>query len=1299
MFEPVPAPQEPDGRRPMPGNWSHCLSTSLLVFVLCAGVCFLYTHFSSSLLGSFAMRPPLENDIQTPPELTAIFRPGDWELEKNTRILKIRNLMILVSEMQNPQSNRITLSPCTLLCFPEGENDPVRRLRGVVTMRIHGPVDITLRKGGDVEFDIEELQIPGRVEIWRSGDPSQPDESFFLTAENVNLNRQRLWTPADFSMRCGRHSGEGTGLRLEFVQRADDEGGPLADIRMAEIQRLKYFTFAPGAFPGVKNSDATTNGGDGTANDANRSAMRFLADSREPVSVTCRSSMTFDFDTSTLSLFNDVRISQGPDDNPLSRMTCENLKLEFQYPAAGMAVATAEKSASAKDAVTKNHSAGSPERLSLAGTPQLRDLSQLAIRRLEAIGYPARLYSQPDDLEVEAKSIQYNAATEALRVTNLGTLVPQMGESRDDPVRMRLGTSQFETSEILCFLNSDEGLTRCASGPGRLILWPQPDGTANGGTAAMSGTTRNIADAELIVAWRGGMEWVPDLDAPVTTGNDMAIRGDNATTADGAARRVTLSGGVEVTAKESAMVTSNSTGHGTTGDSKLRIAAESVSLWLAASDDTASDGNAVVSDGTATDNGFYGPDGGLAGNAMARLEPLRLRAVRGVTVPQITLETTELTGLFEDIQIWFEKTPSYVAQSSGLGTMAARRSQLHQVAKPVFAQLAQDGGANGGTGRSLVAPTPLETMTLLTPVSASATTWEDPSRNPSDSGTMAGTSINTPHSSAPETTNDASPNTMGWTAKEDPPDTLFGRSRFTASARELRALVQLPPRSEYMSINRSEAATDGENSGENGTFGTGISGGTSRGIVSGVLVRELILNGQARIIEIPPPSDSVYASGDETAAEEMIPIRFEGEQLIVKDINDASMSMLHVVGTPARLSGRGVEFTSSTLTVDRRTQQIHSQGRGVVTLQPPRHTARTGPSASATTDDAMAVTANLTDPVTLTWDGHLQLEGTTLQIESVASPVTIRSGENQLESDTLEIRFRESPLADLISQEKRSLRDNIERITLGGRVHYHGIQRDENGEQSGEVELLTSRLTTDMDGQFTASHAPDGNGEFRIVQRGNFLNAGSLSSSLRAGQAGAATIGATAEPDDPSTRTAICGTFRDQMWGNWKNRELTLGNQVSAVVGKVVAWSDRLAFGGPPPSDGMKLGCNRLSVTLLPAPADGMTAQLSTDAVTGNPGNGAMAAFGTDGANRLELEMRGGAEINSREFTATAEEIKYSGEKELVTLQGTEFQPVQIYVFDPQRGNSEPYRFQLVKIWPRLGQAVVEKPQRITGGM
>ena len=1116
------------------GSFTQCISSGVLVFLLTLGLCFLYVRFSHTLLGSYAIRSSQAYEILPPPELAELFRRGDWELEKTTRIIQYRNLIILVSKVVNSESDRIICSPCTILFFPANETDLVRRIRAVIKMRVRGTVEITMdRSGSAADFgEVSELQVPGRLEIVREGDPSRPEESFFLSAENVSVNRERLWTPGDFSVRYGRHSGEGTGLRLTFLPSEEGSGISFSNMDQAEVQKLKYATFASGAF---RSNDSPQSESQQTYEEK-RDSLKFL-EGNAPVSVTCRGQVSFRFADGQLSLLNDVRILQGDPESPTSQMSGENLTLELIPPPDSVSDPSSQNEGSV-DSPIANSPTDSAQRTA-PNSPLMREFSRMKIRRFEAIGYPAKMYSASDDLYVEAKTIQYDAASHALKMTNLGSLGAwQQGASeQEDWLVLRQGTSQFETRQLQCTLRPGEGLVRCNAQAGRLSLWPR---TSNETLWPRSGR-RDPADAQLHVVWSGRMELEPE----------------STPSEHGESRRLSLTGDVSVTgtgrknwlpqdsSQTSPPPTTASRAHDT--NEPFQVLAGSVSIWL-------------------------GPTS--TNTTSQSLEPRRLHAVGSESLPEVQMVTDQLTGHFEDVQLWFEspvRSPSVTTES--------------RIARPIFAQVAD-------TGTVLSPPVP------ILPAPHSEETSLD-SGSPRSAASVASTS------------NDGFPDF----AKD---------SRFDLRAARLQAKVLLPsnkPPKESVS-DQSMFPKD-------------------------VQIQELRLNGRVYLEEQPrTPIDEE-------------PLRMNCEQLNINDASDLAHAMFHLEGTPVKITGRQIQFESNTLTVDRGTRQAYAQGAGTVTLHPsslsPTSSESIQGAANTVVEDASNSTIEqnlmsgmaMTGPVTISWKERMQLQGSVLTFESVTSPVEVDSGEHHLRTDSLSVVFRESPLS---GSGRGASRENVDRIRCGGLSHYQGRSIGKDGLQRGEMELIVSELEVDQEGNFTAETTSTGEGFFRVVQLGDFLNMRAMDPNAKESRA-----------PDPGAKTAVCGTFHERMWGNLHQKHLTLKGQVLVMSDRVGDWSDRLIFGGAPIGDRVNLSCNQLSFTLLPTNVES-----------------------TDRSSRpfsVECAMTGGAEVSHRLYTATAAEIKYSEVKNILTLQGTDLVHAKIYFSDATRGR-EPYSSRTIQYNP-----------------
>lgn len=1200
-----PSVSQPDiAKYPLAAYIRQFLSLYLFVLVLTFGLFFSYSQIMGPLLQSTGdVRPTLEADAQPiPQELQMLFQPSDWERDRDTKLLRTENMIVLVRELASPESNRMQFSPCTIVWFPDDEKDLLLRTRSAIVMQVEGSVELTFSGLFDMDRgqfgEIQEIRIPGRVQIRRNSDPAQPEDAFYLSASDVSINRERLWTPSDFAIRCGRHSGEGTGLRLHFLPKNGEKGFAIQGVRNAEIQNLKYVTFAPGAFirPAETESDRVQNASNPPQDADTARGLQFLEDPNEPISVTCRGAMNFDFQDWKLTLLSYVQILQGPAEAPFGKLTCENLTLQLGPKTEATPNASTGVSVQTPAPATRSTEASTSPSL-------LHGMSQLTLYKIEAVGYPATLFSRQDDLDVAAKSILYNAFSEELIVTNRNSLTgTSVAEAPNDLVQVRQGTSRFETRELRCRIRQNEGLIESSADFGRLTLLSeslqtdqniQTNSDIQKDKSSVDSSPKN---SEFTIVWNGQMSLIPeDLNT----------------------RRLTLSGGVEVL--------------GETPDTHqaFQIQADQVLLWLGTTSSAAAGGGGL---GTASSGSF---------------EPLRLRAVRGTSVPMIQVRFPQLTGLFEDVQIWFERdknirTVSTVDPVTRVYSTAWRVDRTFEPSgaprlKSGYIRLKNPGGRFYAQTNTTAVPTdpfPAVPVDPFTQTQPSPTRSEDllapvPVAVPSTSAATDQATDQTLNGTIPPSSN---PMGLSATSNGSQSGVLENGSEFEAHAKELLASVIL--------------STSSTNAAKSLTLGTRQPMGQN------VEVRAVTLQGNAKIQEITTPTPGLE------------PYLLEGEQVSINNVQKFDKALFQVVGTPAKLSGRGVHFeTAGTLTVDRQTQQANAEGQGVVTmnlemLQRLRKKASANPTNAAPVPGESLLAA----PVRIAWQDRMVLQGRTLSLESAAQPVTLDSGDHHLETEKLSIIFRESPLCD--TSNTSPTRDNFEKIVCGGRVHYRGMSRDDAGNQSSLMELVVSDLVCESSGAFSARQLPANlPGEFRMVQNGKFeLEKKTSSAETATPGSQAANMG----------KSGVFGIFRDYLQGNWNERYIVLGDQVDAVLGDVNDWSDQLPMNLPPPN-GAKLRCNRLSLNMMEIP--GTTA-------TG------MKAYS------MEMEMSGDTEISSRQYTATADKLKYSQSKEVLTLEGTNRAKAKIYIFDAEHSDA-PYSSRVIQFWPKTGRLNLEAPSTI----
>ncbi len=156
--------------------------------------------------------------------------------------------------------------------------------------------------------------------------------------------------------------------------------------------------------------------------------------------------------------------------------------------------------------------------------------------------------------------------------------------------------------------------------------------------------------------------------------------------------------------------------------------------------------------------------------------------------------------------------------------------------------------------------------------------------------------------------------------------------------------------------------------------------------------------------------------------------------------------------------------------------------------------------------------------------------------------------------------------------------------------------------------------------------------------------------------------GATATPgDDRLMQLSV--VFGQQLQGNIGQREVHLFDDIHGWFGPVDAWHGRVdplqqIELGP---DDVRLTCHELFVLESP-----------TATVVANT------------RHPLELLARGDTYVESQTYAARGHQIKYAEEKDMLTLEGDQHRPAELWRRNSHGGPpSSSGRFRMIRYWPR----------------
>jgi len=318
--------------------------------------------------------------------LRGLFRPGDWELNEDTKVLKSNQATLLLQDYTNePGSSTVELRPCTIIFTPNGASaNEEERTREAIVLQSDKDKGAVLEF--DREFDLRRGSIGrlvsgrlnGRIVIRSQWKSPGPEDDLYAVTSDVQLTEQRIWVPNALDFSLGRSTGRGSEMQIKFVPGDDPEGASrhglnIAGVESVEVRRLERLHLEPVSKKAGREKPPIA--GPGTV------------DSDLPIEITCRGPFRFDMGGQVATFEDHVDLFRLHPNGPSDQLNCQVLTVQFarRREAEG-------PSGSDPKAVSKDRS----------GLPNLE------ARRIEARGNPAVLRAPSQGAEARGERLQYD---------------------------------------------------------------------------------------------------------------------------------------------------------------------------------------------------------------------------------------------------------------------------------------------------------------------------------------------------------------------------------------------------------------------------------------------------------------------------------------------------------------------------------------------------------------------------------------------------------------------------------------------------------------------------------------------------------------------------------------------------------------------------------------------------------------------------------------------------------------------------------------------------------------------------
>ena len=331
-----------------------------------------------------------------------LFPQGAWE-RNNPKVLKTTQGTLLFRDYQTLQNNRLKLEPLTLVIYIDGQpsqgrkqkNNPIvlKAPEGAV-LQFDGALDLSQGKIGNLIAG----ELTGEITIHSQESARGAEDDLFITTRMVTIDKQRLYTTSSVAFRFGRNHGSGRDLSITFdppnVGESNSRRKGLGNVRSLELLHVDLF-----------NLMTSYNGP--LIGDVIQDPSNLEKSAPVPIKVTCGGSLQFDFRENIASLSDDVRVERNNTNETVDLLTCQLLAIHFQK----------------RRSITDTSSILGDSNIATTETPS----QQLNVKKLVAVGSPARLEAPSYDTSVVGTHLEYDIFTRRLHVEDQNAVVLRHG--------------------------------------------------------------------------------------------------------------------------------------------------------------------------------------------------------------------------------------------------------------------------------------------------------------------------------------------------------------------------------------------------------------------------------------------------------------------------------------------------------------------------------------------------------------------------------------------------------------------------------------------------------------------------------------------------------------------------------------------------------------------------------------------------------------------------------------------------------------------------------------------------------
>jgi hypothetical protein len=532
------------------------------------------------------------------------FPEGSWE-RNNPMVMESNTAKVVIGKYEvgdgrGLNRNQLKLEPCTLIFFPEGETETIDSHKRVIVMRTERAV---LQFENEIDMRTGQLgkliggDIPGPVVIYSAATSPEGNDDLEVHARDLKMVGNEILSSDPVKFRFGPSYGSGREMKITLLPA---QGG--TNSIAPSIGGIQDFKLMREVQMHLQPSDAGIIPGD-------EQARQKLADRNQPVDIRCSGPFTFDMVTYVAEFQDDVvmwRPSRLDRNDSILASMCSVYFAEREPPASEKAASKPSLSGRGQDegAVGKRKKhphpdplpKGEGERTASEAKPGGQRMPRLVPQKFEARGNPVVVDAPSNGVYAEGNHIEYDASTGHISLQAVEGAKPVHLSVRD----AKDGTARALEAEArtLHFQSAPKGRVvgkLYSEGPGWLRATPEDN-----------------PDEKIHATWQKKLELRPEQNPenPQLEEHLLWIVGNP---------HVDFTGQGQIDADEQ------------------------ICLWLSELPTGAATPTASQ---RAAQNGAS--PGSLSNDVRARVRPARLRATG-----KVHLESRQLDGDLDDLQVWF----------------------------------------------------------------------------------------------------------------------------------------------------------------------------------------------------------------------------------------------------------------------------------------------------------------------------------------------------------------------------------------------------------------------------------------------------------------------------------------------------------------------------------------------------------------------------------------------------------------------------------------------------------------------